>query len=88
MRKRAFNIVEFYLFAKEWGMSAAAAKYGITEQYTSTIVSICNAVYEEISKDGKNALAGFTTKQLMRELANRGYRGTLTYAADVDIEKF
>lgn len=88
MRKRTFDIVEFYLFAKAWGTSAAAARYGISEQYTSTIVSICNAVYGEIGKAGGNALAGFTTKQLMRELANRGYRGSLTYAANVDIEKF
>jgi hypothetical protein len=42
----------------------------------------------KVSKiDSNNPLSGFTPRELMRELYNRGYIGELTFSQKIDISK-
>ena len=84
--KRKFNYKEVYLFAKEWGREDAVKQFGISDSLLRTILSIGDEILENKppKKDAKT-LDEYSPRELMQELARRGYRGKLVYEQLVDI---
>lgn len=78
-----------YLFAKEYGRKATMEAYGASEATVSSVISIGDAVTENrpIQKDAKT-LDKYSPRELMQELARRGYEGRITYKQVIDITNF
>ena len=87
--RKKCNYREVYQFAKEWGKRKALAEFQISDSLLRTIVSIGDEILKDkpISKDAK-ALGEYSPRELMHELARRGYEGKLTYKQIIDIQNF
>lgn len=87
--KRKCDYRQVYLFAKEWGQKDAIKEFGISPGLIRNIVSIGDAVTENKApkKDAKT-LDQYSPRELMQELAKRGYEGKLTYKQTIDIQNF
>lgn len=94
MRRREFNLAEIYFFAKRAGKEEAIAKYRRSYSTINQIVATGDDIVEALTKQGKvsaeckQAIDKFTPRELMEELARRGYRGKLQYTQEIDITKF
>lgn len=88
MAKKRLNYKEVYLFAKEWGQKDAAEEFHVNEPTIRYIVNIGDAILENkpAPKDAK-ALSEYSPRELMQELAKRGYEGNLTFKQVVNIQK-
>ena len=87
--KRKFNYREVYQFAKEWGKQEALEEFQISDSLLRTIVSIGDEILEKkpVPKEAKT-LDQYSPRELMQELARRGYEGKLTYKQVIDIQNF
>ena len=94
MRRREYNRAEIYFFAKKEGIEEAMAKFGKCYSSITQIVATGDDIVEALTKQGcasaerKQAIDNFTPRELMEELARRGYRGKLQYTKEIDITKF
>ena len=94
MRRREHNFAEIYFFAKRAGKEEAIAKYRRSYSTINQIVATGDDIVEALTKQGKvsaernQAIDKFTPRELMEELARRGYRGKLQYTQEIDITKF
>lgn len=79
------NYFDVYLYAKDHGNQAAAKEYGLSVQRVNTTLLIGDDVVQGAMERPK--LGQFTPRELMEELARRGYAGTLTFTQRVDIGK-
>lgn len=88
MAKKRLNYREVYLFAKEWGNKVAADQSHVNEPTIRYIVNIGDSILENkpLAKDAK-PLEDYSPRELMQELAKRGYEGKLVYKQTVDIQK-
>ena len=88
MAKKRLNYRGVYLFAKEWGKKDAAEEFHVNEPTVRYIVNIGDSLLENkpLAKDAK-ALEDYSPRELMQELAKRGYEGKLIYKQTVDIQK-
>lgn len=79
MAKKRLNYREVYLFAKEWGQKDAAEEFHVNEPTIRYIVNIGDAILENkpAPKDAKE-LSEYSSRELLQELAKRGYEGELT----------
>ena len=87
--KRKFDYKEMYLFAKEYGKKETMDAYNASEATVQYVLSIGDAVLDgkPAQKDAKT-LDKYTPRELMTELARRGYEGRLTYKQVIDITNF
>lgn len=87
--KRKFDYKELYLFAKEHGKKAAQEAFGASEATVQYVVSIADAILgnNPVQRDAKT-IDKFTPRELMSELARRGYEGKLTFRQVIDIKSF
>lgn len=87
--KRKCDYRQVYLFAKEWGQKDAIKEFGISPGLIRSIISIGDAVTENKTpkKDAKT-LDQYSPRELMQELAKRGYEGKLTYKQTIGIQNF
>ncbi len=84
MKEPKFNCAEVYNYAKAYGKDKAAKQYGISMGLVGYIVR----TGEELQlPPRKPAITQFSPRELMEELARRGYRGKLTYQQEIDISK-
>ena len=84
MSKRKYDYREIYLAAKN-GMSRNELKemYGIPANTLATIITMGD-VFTGLAKN-EQPLSKFTPRQLMEELASRGYTGQLKYTQTIDL---
>jgi hypothetical protein len=85
MVKPKNNYRDVYLYAKEHGAAEAAQKFGLSMQRINSTLLIGNDIVN--GAEDRPKLEQFTPRELMEELARRGYAGTLTYTHKVDISK-
>lgn len=87
--KSKYDYREMYLFAKEYGKEATMDAYGVSRATIGYVTSIGDALTENrpIPKDAKT-LDKYSPRELMQELARRGYEGRLTYKQVIDIQDF
>ena len=87
--KRKCDYRQVYLFAKEWGQKDAIKEFGISPGLIRSIIAIGDAILENKTpeKDAKT-LDQYSPRELMQELAKRGYEGKLTYKQTIDIQNF
>jgi hypothetical protein len=87
--KQKADYIDVSFYAKEHGKKAAAADLGISQSHVSYIVAIGDAFMGEKSVE-KNAktIDKFTPRELMEELARRGYTGKLSFTQTIDITSF
>lgn len=89
-RKRILDYVEVYLFLKSNGKERALQKFG----YSLTTLTFVKNIGDDFQKyyNKKNGiktpstLDEFTPRQLMEELVKLGYKGTLTYTNEINLE--
>lgn len=88
-RERKFDYRKVYLFAKEYGQKDTIEEFGISRSLIRTIVAIGDAILDRKppEKDAKT-IDKYTPRELMQELAKRGYEGKLTYKQIIDIQNF
>ena len=87
--KRKCDYRQVYLFAKEWGQKDAIKEFGISPGLIRSIISIGDAILENKTpgEDAKT-LDQYSPRELMQELAKRGYEGELTYKQTIGIQNF
>lgn len=87
--KRKCDYRKVYLFIKEWGQKDAMEEFGISPSLVRTIAAIGDAILDRKppEKDAKT-LDQYSPRELMQELAKRGYEGKLTYKQIIDIQNF
>lgn len=87
--RRKFDYREMYLFAKEYGKKATMEAFDAAEATVSYVISIGDAVTGDrpIQKEAKT-LDKYSPRELMQELARRGYEGRLTFKQVIDITNF
>ncbi len=95
MRMRKHNYAEIYNYAKEHGKDKAISNYGISPGGLSYIMATGDDLLASMKRvstpprqDGGKTIDKFTPRELMEELARRGYAGKLTYTATIDIRNF
>lgn len=87
--KRKCDYRQVYLFAKEWGQKDAIEEFGISPGLIRSIISIGDAILEnKTPKEDAKTLDQYSPRELMQELAKRGYEGKLTYKQIIDIQNF
>lgn len=86
MSRKGLNYAEVYDYLKEHKAKETAEKFGSTEKFVTLVGRVGDAVLGRL-QDSK-PLASYTPRDLMTELANRGYRGKLTYQQVIDISNF
>ena len=87
--KRKCDYREVYLFIKEWGQKDAIEEFGISPSLARNITSIGDAILEnKIPEKDAKTLDQYSPRELMQELARRGYEGKLTFKQVIDIQNF
>lgn len=89
MTPKKYDYREVYLAAKELGKKAACEMYGINMTRMNTIICVGDDLMknEPIPKNAKT-IDKFQPRELMEELARRGYTGQLSYTQKIDITSF
>ena len=87
--KKKFNYREVYLFCKEQGRENAIEYFGISPTLAHYIVAIGDEILENkpILREART-IDKYSPRELMQELAKRGYEGKLTYKQVIDIQNF
>ena len=77
-----------YIFLQNHSVEEAAKEYNVTEKAVASIKNIGDALTTNRPKPlNSKPLNMFTPRELMEELARRGYKGKLLYTSEVDIER-
>lgn len=87
--KRKYDYRKVYLFVKERGQKDAIEEFGISPGLVRTIVAIGDEILENkpIPREART-IDKYSPRELMQELAKRGYEGKLTYKQVIDIQNF
>lgn len=89
MKTKVYDYLEIYRFAKEHGRDAACAEFGISRnRLNAAIVMGDDFIRERPVPANAKTLDKFAPRELMEELARRGYTGKLSYTKTVDITNF
>lgn len=83
--KKKCNYFDVYLYAKDHGNKAAAEEFGLSIQRVNAALLMGDDISQGAVE--RPQLSQYTPRELMEELARRGYAGTLTYTQKVDISK-
>jgi len=86
MSRKGLNYCEVYDYLQTHTASEAAEKFNSTAKFVTTVQRIGDALLSRIQES--KPLANYSPRDLMVELANRGYRGKLTYQQVIDINNF
>ena len=87
--QKKHDYLELYTVAKERGKEFVCKTYGISMGNMNAIIRIGDDLFKdrELPKNAKT-LEEFTPRELMEELARRGYKGELQYMQKINIENF
>ena len=88
-KTKKFDYLEVYRYAKEFGVKETCEAFGLSESRVRNCITIGDDFAREkpLEKNAKT-LDKFSPRELMMELANRGYRGNLTYTQTINISNF
>lgn len=85
MRVKKVNACDVYAYAKSRGVKAAADQYKYSTGRIEAFVEAIDS-YVKVVKD--KGLSSYSPRDLMEELAGRGYTGKLAYTQEIDITNF
>lgn len=87
--KRRVDYKEVYQFTKEWGKEEALEQFEISRSLLRQIISIGDAILDNkpISRLAR-PIDQYSPRELMQELARRGYEGKLSFKQTIDIQNF
>lgn len=93
MRIRKHNYAEIYNYAKQYGREKTMKTYGVSAPVLSCVIATGDDLLATMKRSSTPPQSGktidkFTPRELMEELARRGYAGKLTYTATIDIRNF
>lgn len=95
MRIRKHNYAVIYNYAKQFGREKTMKTYGVSAPVLSCVIATGDDLLASMKRvstpprqDGGKTIDKFTPRELMEELARRGYAGKLTYTATIDIRNF
>ena len=86
MSRKGLNYCEVYDYLKTHTAEEAAVKFNSTAKFVTTVQRIGDTLISRVQED--KPLSNYSPRDLMMELANRGYRGKLTYQQVIDINNF
>lgn len=86
MARQRLDYCAIYDYLQEHTLEDAVKKFNATEKAILMVQRIGDAFKER--KQSVTPLSDFTPRELMMELANRGYKGRLTYQQVIDISNF
>lgn len=86
MNRKRLNNVEVYEYLKAHTIEEAMTKFGAPEKAIANIKRIGDDLFASVQES--KPLSTFSPRDLMMELANRGYRGKLTFQQVIDINNF
>lgn len=89
MAKKRLDHATIYTLLQTSSVEEVAEVTGVHPKNVKLIKNIGDAVLQDKPKPkDARTLDQFTPRELMMELANRGYRGNLTYQQVIDINNF
>lgn len=89
MGKKRLDYATIYTLLQTSSVNEVAEVTGVHPKNVKLIKNIGDAVLVDKPKPkDARTLDQFTPRELMMELANRGYRGKLTYQQVIDINNF
>lgn len=89
MAKKRLDYAAIYTLLQSSSVEEVAEVTGVHPKSVATIKNIGDAILDGKPKPkDARTLDQFTPRELMMELANRGYRGKLTYQQVIDINNF
>lgn len=89
MGKKRLDYATIYTLLQTSSVEEVAEVTGVHPKSVATIKNIGDAILQDKPKPkDARTLDQFTPRELMMELANRGYRGKLTYQQVIDINNF
>lgn len=89
MARKRLDYVDIYLFLQEHTVKDAAKEFGASEKAIAMVKNIGDALLSDKPKlVNAKPLDKFTPRELMEELARRGYRGKLAFTQEIDITSF
>jgi len=93
MRMRKHNYGEIYNYAKQYGREKTMKTYGVSAPVLSCVIATGDDLLATMKRSSTPPLPGktidkYTPRELMEELAKRGYAGKLTYTQTIDIRNF
>lgn len=86
MARNALNYCEVYDYLQTHTVEETAVKFNSTDKMVALVKRIGDALLSR--KKADNPLDNYTPRDLMMELANRGYRGNLTFTQTININNF
>jgi len=86
MARQALNYCEVYDYLATHTAEETAAKFNSTDKMVALVKRIGDALLARTK--ASNPLENYTPRDLMMELANRGYRGNLTFTQTININNF
>lgn len=89
MARKKLDYLEIYIFLGNHSAKDAAEQFGVTEKAVAMVKRIGDALlFEKPKPQNAKPLDKFTPRELMEELARRGYKGKLQFTQEVDITSF
>ena len=82
--RKKLDYCEVYDYLKEHTIQEGMARFNASDKALKLVKNIGDAL---LSRQ-QSPLESFTPRELMMELANRGYRGNLTYTQTINISNF
>ena len=86
MAKPRLDYCAIWDYLQAHSVPETSAHFGATEKAITMVKRIGEALLGR--KLAETPLSNFSPRELMMELANRGYRGRLTYQQVIDISNF
>lgn len=89
MKRKVQDYVELYLFAKEYGVERAMEEFGVSRASVTNVLAIGDD-FDKVRPipPAAKTIDKFTPRELMTELARRGYCGELTFTQKINIKDF
>lgn len=84
MSRKGLNYCEVYDYLKEHTIHEAMVRFTASDKAIKLVKNIGDALLSR----HQSPLESYTPRDLMMELANRGYRGKLTFQQVIDINNF
>lgn len=88
MRTKKHNYIQIYQDIKSLGIDQTAKKYSLSKPHISSIRMYGDTFTSACRSQLSQGLKSYTPRDLMQELASRGYKGTLHYTQDININDF
>ncbi len=89
MARKKLDYLEIYVFLGNHSTEEAAEQFGVTVKAVAMVKRIGDALlFERPKPQNAKPIDKFSPRELMEELARRGYKGKLQFTQEVDITNF